>query len=78
VFEAIQKANSSGEVDPARQAEALKDPEIRAIMSDPIVNQVLKELGPGGNKQRAQEAMSDASIVTKINKLIEAGILRVG
>lgn len=39
----IQEENNSGQVDPARRAEAMKDPEIQAILRDPMINKVLRD-----------------------------------
>lgn len=73
---AINMENSSGNVDPARAQEAMKDPEIQAILQDPIINKVLKDMQT--DPVSGQRAMNDPSVRSKIEKLIAAGILQVG
>lgn len=73
---AINAENASGSVDPARAQEAMKDPEIQAILHDPMINKVLKDMQ--SDPASGQRAMADAGIRSKIEKLIAAGILQVG
>lgn len=73
---AINQENSSGNVDPARAKEAMKDPEIRGILNDPMINKVLKDMQE--DPAAGQRAMADPVIWGKIEKLINAGILQVG
>jgi len=73
---AINAENASGQVDPARAQEAMKDPEIQAILQDPIINKVLKDMQ--SDPASGSRAMADAGIRSKIEKLIAAGILQVG
>jgi len=70
----INEENSSGEVDPARRAEAMKDPEILAILRDPMINKVLSDMQ--SDPQAAQAAIRDPAIMPKIEKLIAAGVLQ--
>lgn len=73
---AISEANSSGEVDPDRQRRAMEDPEIQAIMRDPIMNKILQDLerDPRGS----QAALKDPKVMANLQKLIAAGIIRTG
>ncbi|CAM9370835.1 unnamed protein product [Chrysoparadoxa australica] len=67
-------ATQGGDVDKERAAHAMADPEIQAIISDPIVRQVLQDMSedPGA----VQKAMSDPVMRAKIEKLIAAGVIR--
>jgi stress-induced-phosphoprotein 1 len=56
-----------------QQAHAMADPEIQAILSDPITQQVLRDFGE--NPAAAQAAMNDPLIRAKINKLIASGVV---
>jgi stress-induced-phosphoprotein 1 len=54
-------------------AHGMADPQIQAILQDPVIQQVLKDFGE--NQNAAQQAMKDPSVRNKINKLIAAGII---
>ena len=54
----------------------MADPEIQMILRDPTINQVLKDLQE--NPASAQGALRDPLINEKINKLIAAGIIKMG
>lgn len=75
----VNKINTdamSGKQDPERLAEAMKDPEVQAIMRDPVIQSVLQEMqtSPGA----AQKHMANPDIRRKIDKLIASGILGIG
>jgi len=72
----ISAENRTGKVDPARAREAMKDPEIQAILKDPTINKVLQDMQE--NASSAQAALNDPDIRIKIEKLVAAGILQVG
>jgi len=56
---------------------AMEDPEIQQILKDPKMNQILKEMQE--NPQAAMQAIQqDAQIGAAIQKLMVAGILKVG
>merc|ERR1712196_104219 len=55
--------------------EAMKDPEIQAILQDPMVRQVIQDLS-GGNGAAGQQAMNDPVMRGKIEKLIASGVLQ--
>jgi stress-induced-phosphoprotein 1 len=57
-------------------AHAMADPEIQAILQDPILQTTLRDFQD--NPAAAQEALKDPGIRAKINKLIAAGIIETG
>lgn len=59
-----------------RQAHAMADPEIQRILQDPSVQQLLRDME--SNPSYAQQAMQDPLLRGKIEKLIAAGVLKVG
>jgi stress-induced-phosphoprotein 1 len=59
-----------------RAAHAMADPEIQMILQDPSINQILRDMQE--NPASGQRAMQDPIIRAKIDKLIAAGVLRVG
>ena len=67
---------SSQEVDMERAAHGMADPEIQAILSDPIIRQVLTDINE--NPTAGRKALSDPGVAAKIEKLIAAGVLRTG
>lgn len=76
---AAPKTNSRGEMDEEdkiRQQRAMEDPEIRSIMQDPVMMQVLRDLG--SDPKSAQKHLSNPDVAQKIEKLIAAGIVRTG
>ncbi|VEU44721.1 unnamed protein product [Pseudo-nitzschia multistriata] len=54
-------------------AHAMADPEIQAILQDPLVQQTLRDFGE--NPSAAQQAMNDPHMRGKIQKLIAAGVV---
>ena len=54
----------------------MQDPEIQAIMMDPMVRIALEQMQQ--NPQKAAEYLQDQTLAPKIQKLIQAGILRMG
>jgi len=69
----IQESMSQGN-DEERQARAMADPEIRQILSDTYMNQVLREISEDPTALRHYEKSPD--VMGKIQKLIAAGILK--
>lgn len=59
-----------------RQQRAMQDPEIQNIMMDPVMQQVLKDFQE--NPGAAQQHLRNAAIRQKLNKLVAAGIVRMG
>ena len=64
-----------GEVDQERQARAMADPEIQAILGDPQLRSILQEMQT--DPKKAQAAMNDPVVGAKLQKLIAAGVLQV-
>merc|ERR1712224_916201 len=64
VLQAVNAANSTGEVDKERQARAMADPEIQAIIGDPQMRSILQEMQTDPSK--AQAAMKDPAISAKL------------
>eukprot|EP00850_Spirogloea_muscicola_P014647 SM000106S13995 [mRNA] locus=s106:378050:382571:- [translate_table: standard] len=58
-----------------RQAKSLQDPEIQAILTDPIMRQVLTDFQE--NPQSAMQHQKNPMIMAKIQKLVAAGIVQV-
>ena len=75
VVATINMASSSGEMDAERQARAMADPEIQAILGDAQMRSILSEMQT--DPKKAQAAMQDPSISAKLQKLIAAGVLQV-
>jgi len=75
VMYAVQMGNT-GEPDKQRIEEAQKDPEIRNIMSDPIIQKVLNQMKD--DPAATQRALSDPVIAEKLEMLMAAGVLRTG
>jgi len=77
----IQKINMgnsgmlSEEEQKERQAHAMADPEIQGILSDPVMRQVLQDFQE--NPKAAQQHASNPTIMAKIQKLVNAGIVRM-
>jgi len=63
-----------------RAAHGMADPEIQAILQDPIVRQVIQDLSTQDPTAQAagQKALRDPVMGGKINKLIAAGVLQTG
>jgi|LauGreDrversion4_2_1035121.scaffolds.fasta_scaffold184850_1 stress-induced-phosphoprotein 1 len=73
----IQSTSHAGSGnDEERMRHAMADPEIQMIMRDPTIQQVLRDLQE--NPRAGQAALSDPSIMAKIQKLIAAGVLKMG
>ena len=74
----VNKVNQSAgaEQDKERAAHAMADPEIQNILQDPLMNKILQDMST--NPVAAQEHMKDPGVMAKIEKLIAAGILKVG
>lgn len=75
VVSKINEGSQSGEVDKERQARAMADPEIQQILGDPQMRSILNEMQT--DPKKAQAAMNDPSISSKLQKLIAAGVLQV-
>jgi stress-induced-phosphoprotein 1 len=58
-----------------RSQRAMEDPEIRSIMQDPVMAQVLRDLS--SDPKSARQHLSNPGVSEKIEKLIAAGILKM-
>merc|ERR1712232_858217 len=67
------RANMTEEQKKEQAAHGMADPEIQAILQDPVVQQVLRDFAE--NPQAAQQAMNNPHMRGKINKLIAAGVI---
>jgi stress-induced-phosphoprotein 1 len=61
-----------------RLSKAMADPEIRAILQDPLTMQLLRDLQEKPGDPNSLAALRDPAVAKKIDKLIAAGILRMG
>lgn len=75
VFEKISygRRNMTEAEKKEQAAHAMADPAIQSIITDPVIQQVLRDFQE--NPNAAQEAMQNAGVRQKIQKLIEAGII---
>lgn len=64
----------SGETDDERAAHGLADPEIQAILRDPVMQNVLNDFQT--DPMGAQRHLQNPGIMAKIEKLIAAGVLQ--
>eukprot|EP01133_Synstelium_polycarpum_P015856 gene15856-18842_t len=62
--------------DEERLEAASKNPEIAAILQDPIMNQILKDMQ--GNPAAIQEHLKNPGVRAKFDKLVAAGIVKLG
>jgi len=69
-------AQQGQEADEEQLQHAMADPEIRAILTDPVMRQVLEDFQQ--NPSAAQHHLQNPEIMSKIQKLAEAGVIRVG
>lgn len=57
-----------------RAERGMADPEIQAILQDPVIQQILKDFNE--NPQAANQAMANPVVREKINKLIASGVVQ--
>jgi len=69
-------AQQGQEADEEQLQHAMADPEIRAILTDPVMQQVLQDFQQ--NPAAAQHHLQNQEIMGKIQKLAEAGVIRLG
>eukprot|EP00730_Choanoeca_flexa_P006984 TRINITY_DN12259_c0_g3_i3.p2 TRINITY_DN12259_c0_g3~~TRINITY_DN12259_c0_g3_i3.p2 ORF type:complete len:574 (+),score=186.45 TRINITY_DN12259_c0_g3_i3:1876-3597(+) len=62
--------------DEERAKQALNDPEVRELMSDPVMQTILEQMSK--DPKAAQEHLKNPDIAKKIQKLAQAGIIRFG
>lgn len=71
-----QSTGNSEEDDRVRHQRAMEDPEVRAIMQDPVMQQVLRDLST--DPSSARKHLSNPDVAAKIETLIAAGIVKTG
>ena len=76
VLAKINEASTSSDVDQDQIRRAMADPEIQQIMADPQIQMILQSMQE--NPASGMEALKDPKVAAAIQKLIGAGILRVG
>ncbi|KFY25987.1 hypothetical protein V493_04326 [Pseudogymnoascus sp. VKM F-4281 (FW-2241)] len=69
-------ATRDGETEEQTKERIQKDPEIMAIMSDPVMNSILQQAQ--NDPSALQEHMKNPGIRAKITKLTYAGVIRMG
>lgn len=69
-------ASMTEEEQQERASHAMADPEIQAILTDPIMRQILSDFNE--NPAAAQKAMADPVVARKIEKLIASGVVQTG
>jgi stress-induced-phosphoprotein 1 len=57
-----------------RARHGMADPEIQAILQDPVIQQILRDFNE--NPQAANQALTDPVIRGKIEKLIASGVVQ--
>lgn len=75
VMEAISKQRQGATTQEARE-QAMKNPEIVAILQDPVMNQILQDMQ--NNPKAIQEHLKNPMINAKFQKLVNAGIIQLG
>jgi len=70
----LVNSNMSEEERKERAAHAMADPEIQAILQDPVMMQVLRDFQE--NPAAANQAMADPTVREKLEKLIASGIVQ--
>ncbi|KAI9704945.1 MAG: Hsp90 cochaperone [Candelina mexicana] len=65
-----------GETEEQTMERIQKDPEILGILQDPVMQSILQQAK--GDPAALQEHMKNASIRTKVQKLVQAGVIRLG
>ena len=61
--------------DPEQQRRSKEDPEIKALLADPSLSQVLQQISQ--EPQKANELLSDP-VKEKFDTLVAAGMIRLG
>jgi len=76
VISKINQSSQQDDADPDQIKRSMADPEIQQIMADPQIQILLQQLQEDPTK--GMEALKDPKVANAIQKLIGAGILRVG
>lgn len=73
---AIQRANMNPDATQVRQQRALQDPEIMAILQDPVIDGLLKRVKGGDASALRKAMMDDKTVADKMDLLFAAGIVQ--
>eukprot|EP01066_Platyproteum_vivax_P007282 Platyproteum_vivax@DN2813_c0_g1_i3.p1 len=76
VLRKVQASQSSNEIDEEQVRHAMADPEVQTILRDPQMNLILKSMQE--NPASASEAMKDPKVAQAVQKLMMAGVLKIG
>lgn len=60
----------------ARRERAMADPEVQMILTDPVMRQVLSDFQ--SDPKAARHHQQNPGVMAKVQRLVSAGILRVG
>ncbi|BDA49920.1 Hsp70-Hsp90 organizing protein 1 [Coccomyxa sp. Obi] len=71
----INRGEASEEEMAVRREKAMADPAIQAILTDPVMRQVLQDFQE--NPATAQKHLKEPTIAAKLQKLVSAGIVRM-
>ena len=71
-----QYSARAGETEEQTTERIQRDPEIMAILQDPVMQSILQQAKD--NPQALQEHMKNPTIATRIRKLISSGVIRMG
>ena len=71
-----QYASREGETEEQAQERIQKDPDIMAILQDPVMQSILQQAK--GDPAALQDHMKNPEIQMKVQKLIAAGVIRLG
>ena len=56
----------------------MMDPEIQAIMQDPVFMSLIKRLQENPRDQTVLDALKDPAVATKFQKLVTSGVIQLG
>jgi stress-induced-phosphoprotein 1 len=71
-----QYSSNEGETEEQTMERIQRDPEIAAILQDPVMNSILQQAK--GDPKALQDHMKNPGIKAKIQKLVAAGVIRMG
>ena len=72
----INESSTNSETDPDQVRRAMADPEIQQIMADPQIQMILRQMQE--DPATGMQALKDPKVANAIQKLIGAGILKIG
>jgi len=75
-IEAVNHQENKGAPDKETLERAMRNPEVQEILSDPVMRQILEDMQ--NDPKAAQDHLKNPMIMKKIQKLVSAGVLRIG